>query len=225
MSDPGSPNEVVPLWRLPMEQKQFAAWSGQLGDDAETQPKSSTRFSGDEPTAAASPAAQESGSSEANIFDVAYKKGWEDCEAAIAEENQSNDAACQSLTQALQRITSLQSTGSYEFILRAVEQLFQRCAESALPDPALLQSWAGQLAEYVDADQQSGYLELHPDDLPLIDAESVALPLRAASDLPRGNVRVSHSGGWIEKGSAVVLDELRGLIDEIDDGATGDTGD
>ena len=51
----------------------------------------------------------------------------------------------------------------------------------------------------------------------LIDQDLCKLPLRADPSMMRGNLKLSHAGGWIEKGSDVVLDELRGLIDEFSD--------
>ncbi len=216
MSDPQPQNEVVPLWRMPMEQKDFAAWSRQLGS-GDAAANGFARYAEPDPADAAAPQ-ERPPSGDAEIFDIAYKKGWEDCEAALAEEKAVNDDACQRLTDALQHITTLQSAGSYEFILQAVEQLFERCAAATAPERETLQAWAQLLASYVDQDQKSASLLLHPDDLELIDKKSIGLPLLADDRLPRGNLRLSHAGGWIEKGSAVVLDELRNLIDEIHEG-------
>ena len=98
-----------------------------------------------------------------------------------------------------------------------MESLFRRCAELAIPDPDLLQAWALQLAESVDQDQKGVTLVLHPDDVGLIDGDICKLALRGDPSMLRGNLKLSHSGGWIEKGSEVVLDELRTLIDEFSD--------
>ena len=119
------------------------------------------------------------------------------------------------LVDAIQHLNDLSSQGSYTFILSAVESLFRRCAELAVPDPALLQAWAQQLADLIDQDQKGVKLVLHPDDVALIDSDKCKLPLRGDPSMLRGNVKLSHSGGWIEKGSEVVLDELRTLIDEF----------
>ena len=95
--------------------------------------------------------------------------------------------------------------------------LFKRCSELAVPDPVLLQAWAMQLAELVDQDQKGVTLVLHPDDVGLIDTTMCKVAVRGDAAMLRGNLKLSHSGGWIEKGSAVVLDELRTLIDEFSD--------
>ena len=79
----------------------------------------------------------------------------------------------------------------------------------------MLQAWAMQLADLVDQDQKGVVLVLHPDDVALIDSNTCKLALRGDESMLRGNLKLSHSGGWIEKGSAVVLDELRALIDEF----------
>ena len=67
----------------------------------------------------------------------------------------------------------------------------------------------------MDQDQKGVTLVLHPDDVELIDSTVCKLALRSDEAMQRGNLKLSHSGGWIEKGSAVVLDELRTLIDEF----------
>ncbi len=156
---------------------------------------------------------------DADIFSVAYKKGWEDGQAALAEEQASANQESEALAEAIRHLNDLSSPGSFAFILSAVESLFKRCAELMIPDPALLQAWALQLAELVDQDQKGATLILHPDDVSLIDSNICKLALRGDESMLRGNLKLSHSGGWIEKGSEVVLDELRTLIDELS-GAT-----
>lgn len=205
-------DDVAPLWRLPMEQKQFSSWSGNFsgtpGDDASGQFNS---FSVDESPKTGADLQQQ----DADIFDVAYKKGWEDGQAAIANEQVGSDKAVGELSSAIDRLNDLYSRDSFEFILQAIESLFRRCSELAVPDEKLLQAWATQLAKTVDDDQKGATLVLHPDDLNLIDPVSCKIPLSADENMLRGNLKLSHSGGWIEKGSEVVLDELRTLIDEF----------
>ncbi len=205
-------DDVSPLWRLPMEQKEFSSWSGNFPGDSVGGP--SNQFSGlspNQPPMTGSELQQQ----DADIFDVAYKKGWEDGQAAIADDQAGNSNAAEELSAAIGRLNDLYSRGSFEFILKAIESLFRRCAELAVPDEKLLQAWATQLADTVDEDQKGATLVLHPDDLTLIDPECCKVPLSADETMLRGNLKLSHSGGWVEKGSEVVLDELRALIDEF----------
>ncbi|MEO9635729.1 MAG: hypothetical protein ABJF89_11015 [Parasphingorhabdus sp.] len=205
--------EVVPLWRTTAEQKKFSSWASGLaggGDDGLS--NFSTNRSAETPASSEDP--------DADIFDVAYKKGWEDGQAALAEEHSAASQASDVLAEAIQHLNDLSSSGSCAFILSAVESLFRRCAEIAVPDPKLLQSWAMQLAELVDQDQKGVTLVLHPDDISLIDSSECTLALRGDESMLRGNLKLSHAGGWIEKGSEVVLDELRTLIDEFDNSAS-----
>ncbi|MEP0730897.1 MAG: hypothetical protein ABJC40_14805, partial [Parasphingorhabdus sp.] len=155
--------EVVPLWRTTAEQKKFSSWASGLaggGDDGLS--NFSTNRSAETPASSEDP--------DADIFDVAYKKGWEDGQAALAEEHSAASQASDVLAEAIQHLNDLSSSGSCAFILSAVESLFRRCAEIAVPDPKLLQSWAMQLAELVDQDQKGVTLVLHPDDISLIDS-------------------------------------------------------
>ena len=158
---------------------------------------------------------------DADIFSVAYKKGWEDGQAAVENDHETSSQESDALADAILQLNDLSSRGSFTFILSAVESLFRRCAELAVPDPGLLQAWATQLAELVDDDQKGVTLVLHPHDLSLIDGNICKLALRGDESMLRGNLKLSHSGGWIEKGSEVVLDELRTLIDEFSGSVSG----
>lgn len=203
---------VAPLWRLPMEQKEFSSWSGGIsGSSSEGSADQFSSFSHTETPITGADLQQQ----DADIFDVAYKKGWEDGQSAISDEQAGNTEAVEQLSTAIGKLDDLYSRGSYEFILKAIESLFRRCAELAVPDEKLLQAWAMQLADTVDQDQKGATLVLHPDDLTLIDPESCKIPLSADEKMLRGNLKLSHSGGWVEKGSEVVLDELRALIEEF----------
>ena len=205
-------DDVIPLWRMPMEQKEFAAWSGQLTSG--TYAAADGQFHGLGNTDS-TPNASGSDRQEDDIFEAAYRKGWEDGQAAMIAEKEANDQAAANLADAIRYLNDLQSTGSFSLILNAIESLFRRCSELAVPDPVLLQAWATQLADKIDQDQKGASLILHPDDMALIDQDLCKVPLRADASMLRGNLKLSHAGGWIEKGSEVVLDELRGLIDEF----------
>ncbi|HEY9090358.1 hypothetical protein [Parasphingorhabdus sp.] len=209
----GSDADVAPLWRMPVEQKEFSAWFGNLSADAG--PAAGHQFqSFDKPAAAPAPA-MPAEDLEPDIFEVAYRKGWEDGQAALAEEQAADNQAAIVLADAIRHVNDLYSTGSFSLILNAIESLFRRCSELAMPDPLLLEAWAVQLADRIDQDQKGASLILHPDDLKLIDQNLCKLPLRADPTLLRGNLKLSHAGGWIERGSETVLEELRALIDEF----------
>ncbi len=222
MSDPNlaktfGNDDVVPLWRTTTEQTRFSAWTSGLaavGGDSDSDRFSSFAGSG------LPEESMPSGEQDADIFSVAYKKGWEDGQASSADEQASSSQESDALADAIQHLNDLSSQGSFAFILSAVESLFKRCAELAIPDPDLLQAWALQLAELVDQDQKGVTLILHPDDVGLIDSNICKLALRGDESMLRGNLKLSHSGGWIEKGSEVVLDELRTLIDEFSGGTS-----
>ena len=204
--------EVSPLWRTATDNQQFTSWASGLENNSPGGNNNGfSVYSGTPASSNASPSADP----DADIFSVAYKKGWEDGQEASANELSSSAREGDVLAEAILKLNDLSSAGSYKFILSAVESLFRRCAELAVPDPALLQAWAMRLAEMVDHDQKGAALILHPDDIALIDGELCKLPLRGDATMLRGNVKLSHSGGWVEKGSEVVLDELRTLIDEF----------
>lgn len=204
-------DDVAPLWRMPADQMKFSAWSGSSGPDEKSTTGSRFQsFAG--PEARANP---DSAGADEDIFEAAYRKGWEDGQAAMASEQAADSQSAANLADAILYLNDLYSTGSFALILNAIESLFRRCSELAVPDQVLLQAWATQLADRIDQDQKGATLMLHPDDLALMDQDLCKLPMRADPSLLRGNVKLSHAGGWIEKGSEVVLDELRALIDEF----------
>ena len=208
----GRSADVAPLWRMAVEQKEFSAWSGNLS--AEPNIASGHQFqSFNEPGPAE--AIISGNEIEPDIFEVAYRKGWEDGQAALVEEQAAESQAGGALAEAIHYLNDLYSSGSFALILNAIESLFRRCSELAMPDPLLLQAWAVQLADKIDQDQKGASLVLHPDDLKLIDKDLCKLPLRADPLMLRGNLKLTHAGGWIERGSETVLDELRALIDEF----------
>ncbi|MEW4466470.1 hypothetical protein AB1K62_01385 [Parasphingorhabdus sp. JC815] len=202
--------DVVPLWRSPVEQKEFSAWSSTLPADEGATHQFQTF---DEPVANEPVTPVEN--VEPDIFEVAYRKGWEDGQAALVAEQSTEGQAATILGEAIHHLNDLYSVGSFPLILKAIESLFRRCSELAVPDPQLLQAWATQLADKIDQDQKGASLSLHPDDLKLIDQDQCKLPLRADPAMLRGNLKLNHSGGWIEKGSETVLDELSALINEF----------
>ncbi|QTD55454.1 FliH/SctL family protein [Parasphingorhabdus cellanae] len=205
-------DDVVPLWRMPIEQKEFSAWSGNPAGGS-TSGNHFQSFGDQEASETMAPA----GDQEEDIFEAAYRKGWEDGQAAVAAERAQDDQAATNIAEAIRHLNDLHSTGSFSLILNAIESLFRRCSELAVPDPVLLQAWATQLADKIDQDQKGASLVLHPDDLALIDQDACKLVLRPDPLMLRGNLKLSHAGGWIEKGSEVVLDELHALIDEFSD--------
>lgn len=223
MSDADAANsfgndDVIPLWRTTVDQKQFSSWTTGLGaDGAKPDSDGFSGFVGRDLPKKSVPVHDE----DADIFSVAYKKGWEDGQAAVENDHETSSQESDALADAILQLNDLSSRGSFTFILSAVESLFRRCAELAVPDPGLLQAWATQLAELVDDDQKGVTLVLHPHDLSLIDGNICKLALRGDESMLRGNLKLSHSGGWIEKGSEVVLDELRTLIDEFSGSVSG----
>ena len=124
------PNEsVVPLWRMPMEQKSFSSWSGSLGLD--TNDPADGQF-GSFSTSGTTNSTGSPEQQDADIFDVAYKKGWEDGQEALNKEQAVNNQAGESLSTAISKLNDLYSVGSFEFILTSIEGLFRRCAELAV---------------------------------------------------------------------------------------------
>lgn len=72
-------------------------------------------------------------------------------------------------------------------------------------------------AVLTEADQNRT-LRMHPADLALLADGDLPLPCAADAQLPRGNMRIECSDGWVEHGPAFALDRLAQVL--ANDGGT-----
>lgn len=62
-------------------------------------------------------------------------------------------------------------------------------------------------------------LYLNPDDVALLDGFETSLTIVADPSLPRGDLRIDCSAGWIEHGTSLYLEALRSELGLLEDGA------
>lgn len=138
-------------------------------------------------------------------FDEGYRKGHCDAEETFAAER----ARYRALLAASEAFQPEPSEPLALLIAESVEMLVRHTVGDVAIDGATLIARAKRAAALVSELDSAQLLHVHPDDLPLLDDDSLPLPVVADPSITRGSLRVEHATGWIEDGVAVRLDALR----------------
>lgn len=215
------------LWRPtdPSDATPITAW-GEFGSIA---PKGSfrTRFgnegSGLGWTAAASatpdrlmPEAEPEADPVEQAVREAYMAGFHEGERVARESVAADDNARRALASALADVAHTGEGALAQMLAEAVTRLVAQIVGEVAVDEALLAERCTAIAACIDPDDARAVLEVHPDDLPLVQAEGVEVPLKPNAALSRGSVRLATAEGWIEDGPDVRLDRLRALMDDME---------
>jgi flagellar assembly protein FliH len=99
---------------------------------------------------------------------------------------------------------------------QAVVRLVAQIVGEVPIDEAVLKMRCAAVAACMDGDEARALLEVHPDDLHLLEEEGLGVTLAANPSLPRGSVRLATSDGWVEDGPDVRLARLKALLDDME---------
>src|SRR3546814_11455187 len=69
---------------------------------------------------------------------------------------------------------------------------------------------------FIEENDEKGALHLHPDDIELLEGESIGVKLVPDGAMQRGCVRLETADGWVEDGPDVRLSRLRALLDDME---------
>ena len=138
-------------------------------------------------------------------FDEGYREGQSDAEQSFAAER----ARYRELIAASEAFQPEPSEALALLIAESVELLVRVTVGEVAIDSATLISRARRAAALVSDLDSARLLHLNPDDLAILDAESLPLPVIADASITPGSLRIEHPTGWIEDGVAVRLDALR----------------
>ncbi len=72
------------------------------------------------------------------------------------------------------------------------------------------------VAAFIESNQDRSALHLHPDDVALLEGETIGVPMVADKSMHRGCVRLETADGWVEDGPDVRLSRLRALMDDME---------
>lgn len=146
----------------------------------------------------------------------AYMAGFHEGERVARESIAGDDAARRALASALADVATSGEGALAQMLAEAVTRLVTQIVGEVPVDEALLAERCTALAACIDPDDAKAVLEVHPDDLPLVQQEGVDVALKPNPALSRGSVRLATADGWIEDGPDVRLDRLRALMDDME---------
>jgi flagellar assembly protein FliH len=145
----------------------------------------------------------------------AYAAGFEEGRRTSELELAADRAAMADLMDALE-VLQPQPTNALALLLaETVDRLVRQICGKVEVDGELLTSRCEAAAALIGAETGPARLRLHPDDVPLVDANRLRVPLLADDGMERGSLVLETALGWIEDGPAVRLDRLRAELDRI----------
>ena len=105
-------------------------------------------------------------------------------------------------------------TGALAALLaETVERLVRQIVGEVEIDRGLLQQRTEVAAALIGEDVEPSRLRVHPDDVSLLDAARIPVPVIGDPALQRGSIILDTGDGWIEDGPAVRLERLRAALD------------
>ena len=148
---------------------------------------------------------------EVDAFAEGFEAGRRTVELELAEERE----AIAHLAGALETLRPEPTEPLAALLAETVERLVRQIVGEVEIDPATLMRRADMAARLIGEEVAPSKLRLHPDDVALIDASQLPVPVVADVSLARGSVMLETASGWIEDGPAVRLERLRAALDRM----------
>ena len=146
----------------------------------------------------------------------AFTLGFDEGCRVTAEANSADTDARARLAEALDLLapapSGMLSTMLYATVVRLVEQIV---GEVEI-DLERLVDRCDTVAAFIESNQDKSALHLHPDDVALLEGETIGVPMVADKSMQRGCVRLETADGWVEDGPDVRLSRLRALMDDME---------
>jgi flagellar assembly protein FliH len=146
----------------------------------------------------------------------AFTLGFDEGCRVTAEANAADADARAQLAEALE-LLALAPSGMLSTMLSAtVVRLVEQIVGEVEIDIERLVQRCDTLAAFIESNQDKSALHLHPDDVTLLEGETIGVPLVADKEMQRGCVRLETADGWVEDGPDVRLSRLRALMDDME---------
>jgi flagellar assembly protein FliH len=146
----------------------------------------------------------------------AFVQGFQEGERITREAMEKDEHARLELANAMQSL-SVVDEGTFATLLsQAVIRLVGQIIGEVPVDADLLKARCEAVAACIDSDEAKARLEVNPEDISLLEAETLRFTLVASADVPRGSVRLATADGWIEDGPDVRLARLKALMDDME---------
>ena len=146
----------------------------------------------------------------------AFTMGFDEgCRVTAQTHGEEADARTR-LTEALEMLapapSGMLSTMLSATVVRLVEQIV---GEVEIDIERLVQR-CDTVAAFIENDEGKSALHLHPEDITLLEGESIGVKLVPDKGMHRGCVRLETADGWVEDGPDVRLARLRALMDDME---------
>jgi flagellar assembly protein FliH len=146
----------------------------------------------------------------------AFTMGFDEgCRVTAQTHGQESEARTR-LTEALETLapapSGMLSTMLSATVVRLVEQIV---GEVEIDIERLVQR-CDTVAAFIEDNEGKSALHLHPDDITLLEGETIGVKLVADKAMHRGCVRLETADGWVEDGPDVRLARLRALMDDME---------
>ena len=145
-------------------------------------------------------------------FTMGFDEGCRITAQTHADATQAHDRLTQSLEMLSPAPSGMLSTMLSATVVRLVEQIV---GEVEIDIERLVQR-CDTVAAFIEDNQGKSALHLHPDDIALLEGESIGVSLVPDKALHRGCVRLETADGWVEDGPDVRLARLRALMDDME---------
>lgn len=145
-----------------------------------------------------------------------FVQGFQEGERMAREAMEADNAARLALAAALDQLVSAGEGTLASLLSQAVLRLVQQIMGEVPVDEAVLAARCAAVAACIEGDASQAALEVHPEDLPLLEAEQSGVTLTANPALARGSVRLATAEGWVEDGPDIRFARLQALLNDLE---------
>lgn len=145
-----------------------------------------------------------------------FSQGFEEGYRAAGDDHAADIEARTRLTTALEMLAPAPSGTLSTMLSATVVRLVEQIVGEVEIDLDRLVQRCESVAAFIEDSSDKTALHLHPDDVALLEGESIGVPLVADKNMQRGCVRLETADGWVEDGPDVRLSRLRALMDDME---------
>lgn len=146
----------------------------------------------------------------------AFTLGFDEGCRVTAEANSADTDARARLAEALDLLAPAPSGMLSTMLSATVVRLVEQIVGEVEIDLERLIDRCDTVAAFIESNQDKSALHLHPDDVALLEGETIGVPMVADKSMQRGCVRLETADGWVEDGPDVRLSRLRALMDDME---------
>ena len=146
----------------------------------------------------------------------AFTLGFDEGCRVTAEANSADTDARARLAEALDLLAPAPSGMLSTMLSATVVRLVEQIVGEVEIDLERLIDRCDTVAAFIESNQDKSALHLHPDDVALLEGETIGVPMVADKSMQRGSVRLETADGWVEDGPDVRLSRLRALMDDME---------